>query len=90
MSGENLRNVFDEVFAHLGGIPRPVLYFPAVGYPPDAGHGGRRPGSAAYLPPSGTPFDCQVRHLYACFAAANPCLASVMTIVRAGFPATMR
>ena len=37
MSGENLRNVFDEVFAHLGGIPRPVLYFPAVGYPPDAG-----------------------------------------------------
>lgn len=24
-------------------------------YPPDAGHGGRRPGSAAYLPPSGTP-----------------------------------
>ena len=38
-----------------GGIPRPVLYFPAVGYPPDAGHGGRRPGSAAYLPPSGTP-----------------------------------
>lgn len=55
MSGEDLRNVFDEVFAHLGGIPRPVLYFPAVGYPPDAGHGGRRPGSAAYLPPSGTP-----------------------------------
>lgn len=30
-------------------------HFPAVGYPPDAGHGGRRPGSAAYLPPSGTP-----------------------------------